>query len=191
MEGLGVEEVARWLVDTLKLPQYEQAFRENCVDGYMLLDLVSRDILVHLVENPLHQSRIRAALTASAHRAAAAQPPAGDAAAGDARGTRRAAPDDERPAQRRRLDDEPATAGTAPAAAAIPAAAASLLPLTAVESPVHGMLVYPRPPLTDLEVCPPSPRTRLRGSLQYCPFHPVIPVHSIGIFELQSVCCAD
>ena len=81
-----MEEVARWLVDTVHLPQYEQAFRENEVDGDMLLDLVSQGILVHLVESPLHQSRIRAALAKSARRAAASQQPAaraGDTAADD------------------------------------------------------------------------------------------------------------
>ena len=87
METLSVEEAVRWLVDTVQLPQYEQAFRENHVDGDMLLDqLVSQGILGDLVESRLHQSRIRAALAKSARRAAAAPPPAGDTAAGDVRG---------------------------------------------------------------------------------------------------------
>ena len=49
MEGLGVDEVARWLVDSVHLPQYEQAFRDNEVDGDMLLDIVSNAMLGELV----------------------------------------------------------------------------------------------------------------------------------------------
>ena len=63
MEDAGVDDVARWLVESVELPQYEQAFRENKVDGDVLLDLVARDLLGHLADNPLHQSRIRAAVT--------------------------------------------------------------------------------------------------------------------------------
>ena len=39
MQDAGVDEVARWLVDSARLPQYEQAFRDNDVDGPMLLDI--------------------------------------------------------------------------------------------------------------------------------------------------------
>ena len=57
MEDAGVDEVARWLVDSAHLPQYEQAFRDNEVDGDMLLELVARDVLGELVESRLHQCR--------------------------------------------------------------------------------------------------------------------------------------
>ena len=71
MEGLGVDEVARWLVDSVHLPQYEQAFRDDEVDGDVLLDLVANQLLGHLVGSPVHQSRIRAAAANFARRAIA------------------------------------------------------------------------------------------------------------------------
>ena len=49
MQDAGVDEVARWLVDSVHLPQYEQAFRDNEVDGDMLLDIVSNAMLGELV----------------------------------------------------------------------------------------------------------------------------------------------
>ena len=72
MQDAGVDDVARWLVERAELPQYEPAFRENKVDGPMLLDLVARDLLGHLAENPLHQSRIRSQLATFERRASSA-----------------------------------------------------------------------------------------------------------------------
>ena len=62
MQGAGVDEVARWLVGSVELPQYEQAFRDNQVDGPMLQDLVANKLLGELVESRLHQSRLRSQL---------------------------------------------------------------------------------------------------------------------------------
>ena len=62
MGNAGVDEVACWLVDSAHLPQYEQTFRDNEVDGDMLLDLVARDLLGELVESRVHQSRLRSQL---------------------------------------------------------------------------------------------------------------------------------
>ena len=70
MQDAGVDDVARWLVERAELPQYEPAFRENKVDGPMLLDIVARDMLPHLVENPLHQCRLRSQLATFEHRPA-------------------------------------------------------------------------------------------------------------------------
>ena len=143
-----MDEVARWLVDSAHLPQYEQAFRDHEVDGDVLLDLVARDVLGQLVESQISQSRIRGAVAKYARRAsagAAAEADVGEAAGG-APGARRAGPgegEDERPRQRRRLEEPPR---------AEPAAAASPPPLVAVTSPSHGTLVYARTPLADLEV---------------------------------------
>ena len=36
MQDAGVDEVARWLVESARLPQYEQAFRDNDVDAQPL-----------------------------------------------------------------------------------------------------------------------------------------------------------
>ena len=49
MEDLGVDDIAHWLVHTVKLPEYEQVFRKNEVDGDTLLRIVSSNVLVHLV----------------------------------------------------------------------------------------------------------------------------------------------
>ena len=54
MQDASVDDVVRWLVESVELPQYKQAFRDSKVDGDMLLDLVARDLLGHLVEDPLH-----------------------------------------------------------------------------------------------------------------------------------------
>ena len=66
-----MDEVVRWLVDSVHLPQYEQAFRDDEVDGDVLLDLVANQLLGHLVGSPVHQSRIRAAAANFARRAIA------------------------------------------------------------------------------------------------------------------------
>ena len=156
MQDAGVDEVARWLVESVELPQYEQAFRDNKVDGDMLLELVARDLLGELVDSRLHQCRLSSQLAKferCARAGGAADSPEGAGASeGDGGivrgpGTRHAdeaaLPDNERPRQRARRAE--------------PAAA----PLVAVESPVHGVLVYARPPLADLEVravvCLPQP----------------------------------
>ena len=57
--------------------EYEQ-FRDNEVDGRMLLDLVSNAVLAHLVENPLHQSRLCSQLAAFERRASGGGAPAAD-----------------------------------------------------------------------------------------------------------------
>ena len=143
-----MDEVARWLVESAHLPQYEQAFRDHEVDGDVLLDLVANRLLGHLVENPLHQSRIRAAVAKFARRASASAGKAVVEAAGEGAGP---GGEDERPRQRRRLE-EPASAEPAVAASLPSAAAALAAPLVAVQSPTHGTLVYARRPLADLEV---------------------------------------
>ena len=51
MQDAGVDEVARWLVDSARLPQYEQAFRDNDVYGPMLQDIVENAMLGELIEN--------------------------------------------------------------------------------------------------------------------------------------------
>ena len=165
MEEMGVDEVARWLVESVRLPQYEQAFRENQVHGDMLLDLVANQLLGHLVENPLHQSRIRSALARSVRRASSAVDAPEDGGEGEGASTlgrRRAAevvlPDAERPRQRPR-HGEP-EAGVAAATAVLLSCCPAVL-LVAVESPAHGVLVYARPPLADLEVRPTKPAASL------------------------------
>ena len=167
MQDAGVDDVARWLVERAELPQYEPAFRENKVDGPMLLDIVARDMLPHLVENPLHQCRLRSQLATFERRASSADGAPVVAGGGEGegahgadapgacvsvQGTRRrtaeaALPGDERPRQRLRHGEPQAGVAAAAAAAAAPSA-----PLVAVDSPAHGVLVYARPPLADLEV---------------------------------------
>ena len=162
-----MDEVARWLVDSARLPQYEQAFRDNDVDGPMLLDIVANAMLAHLVENPLHQCRVRSQLATFERRACAAAGGTAEAPASEyggesegegnevrAPGTRRAAvaalADGERSRKRLRHSGEPAGAS----ASAGTSGNAAATPLVAVESPAHGVLVYVRPPLADLEARP-------------------------------------
>ena len=59
MQDASVDDVVRWLVERVELPQYEQAFRDNKVDGPMLIDVVANARLEHLVEHPLQQIQIR------------------------------------------------------------------------------------------------------------------------------------
>ena len=59
-EDMGAAQVAAWLRDELKLPQYAAAVEEREVDGEILLDLIARDRLAALgVEDDL-QSKVRA-----------------------------------------------------------------------------------------------------------------------------------
>ena len=165
-----MDDVARWLVESARLPQYEQAFCDNDVDGDMLLDLVARDLLGELVESRLHQSRLRSQLAKFARRASAGGGAAvtaegehegeteadaeaeGKSVSGP--GTRRVAeamlPDCERPRQRAR-HGEPADASAVERVAAATAPEPAAARLVAIESPAHGVLVYARLPLADLE----------------------------------------
>ena len=131
MQDAGVDEVARWLVDSVHLPQYEQAFRDNEVDGPMLLDIVANAMLGELIENRLHQCRLRSQVAKFERRASADGAPAaggegeGEGADGvDARGAgafavrarRRVAeaalPGDERPRQRARYGEPEGASGS-------------------------------------------------------------------------------
>ena len=134
-----MDEVAGWLVQSVRLPQYEQAFRENEVDGDMLLHMVERDMLSDLVESRLHQCRLCSQLTKLTRRATASA--ATEAADGD-----------ERPKQRRRLAQAARAEAPAKEAPVAQAVSARTAPLLAVHSPALGTLIYARPPLADLEV---------------------------------------
>ena len=68
MEDAGVDEVARWLVDSVHLPQYEQAFRDNVVDGDMLLDIVSNAMLGELVATTNRRASLPRARTRGERR---------------------------------------------------------------------------------------------------------------------------
>ena len=52
MEALGVEEVVEWVTHSAILPQYTEQFRDNNVNGDMLLDLIANGVLRHVPRGP-------------------------------------------------------------------------------------------------------------------------------------------